>query len=101
MTLTKTVCLGRKNGSKPRLLPCFDDVSIRNRILSLSGKLRKFDPYKNTYIASDRTKLERQKHLKLVEELKHRRSDGEQNLIIRKGSIIALTRHPSATGDSS
>ena len=102
ITLTKTVRLGRKNGSKPRpLLACFDDVSIRNRILSVSGKLRKFDQYKNTYIAPDRTKLERQKHVKLVEELKRRRSDGEQNLIIRNGSIIVVTRHPSAAADSS
>ena len=93
---------GPKNGSKLRpLLACFDDVSIRNRILSVSGKLRKFDQYKNTYIAPDRTKLERQKHVKLVEELKHRRSAGEQNLIIRNGSIIAVTRHPSAAADSS
>ena len=101
-TLTKTVRLGRRNGSKPRpLLACFDDVSIRNRILFLSGKLRKFDQYKKTYTASDITKFERQKHLKLVEELKCRRSHGEQNLIIRNGSINAITCHPSAAADSS
>ena len=95
ITLTKTVRLGRKNDSKPRpLLACFGDASIRNTILPLSGKLRKFDQYKNTYIAPDRTKLERQKHQKLVEELKCRRSGGEQNLVIRNGSIITLTRRP-------
>lgn len=66
---------------------------MRDMILSYSGKLQKFDQYKNVYIEPDRTKLERQKHQKLVEELK-RRSNGERNLVIRNGSIIVLTRRP-------
>ena len=95
VVLTKTVCLGRRNDSKPRpLLACFADAPMRNMILSYSGKLRKFDKYKKVYIAPDRTKFERQKHQKLVEELKRRRSNGEQNLVIRNGSIIVLTRRP-------
>ena len=64
-------------------------------ILSFSGKLQKFDKYKNVYVAPDRTKFEREKHYKLVEELKRRRSNGEQNIVICNGSIITLTRRPS------
>ena len=40
------------------------------------------------YIAPDRTKLERAKHRKLVEELKDRRSKGETSLVIRNGTIV-------------
>jgi len=91
VALTKTIRLGRRNDSKPRpVLACFADVNIRNAILSFSGKMRKYDKYKATYIVPDRTVLERQKHHKLVEELKRRRSNGEQNLVIRNGSIISL-----------
>ena len=98
VVLTRTARLGRRNDSKPSpLLACFADVSVRNMILSYSGKLRKFDQYKNVYIAPDRTKLERQKHQKLVEDLKQRRSNGERNLVIRNGSIVVLTRRPPQT----
>ena len=105
VVLTKTVRLGQRNDSKPRpLLACFADTPMRNMILSYSGKLRKFDKYKKVYIVPDRTKFERQKHQKLVEELKHRRSNGEQILVIRNGSIIVLTHRlpqPSAPTGSS
>jgi len=42
--LTKTIRLGRRNDSKPRpLLVCLADISVRNIILSSSGKMRKLD----------------------------------------------------------
>jgi len=39
------------------------------------------------FIAPDRTKLEQKKHKRLIAELKERRSEGEENLIIRNGEI--------------
>jgi len=39
------------------------------------------------FIAPDRTKFEREKHRKLVSELRSRRSKGETNLVIRNGAI--------------
>ena len=39
------------------------------------------------YIAPDRTKLEHEKHQRLMAELKERKSKGE-NLLIRNGQII-------------
>jgi len=83
LMITKTEHLGWRNNSKlSPILACFIDVSMKNMILSYSGK------YKNVYIASDRTKIER--HQKLVEELKWR-SNGEHNLVICNGSIIVST----------
>ena len=90
---TRTVRLGRRNDSKARpLLVCFEDAVVRGKILSQSGRLRKHEQFKNTYISPDRTKLEREKHQKLVTELKRRRSNGEQNLVIRNNTIVTITR---------
>jgi len=35
--------------------------------------------------------MERKKHQKLVNELKHRRSNGEQNLTVHNGIIVSVT----------
>jgi len=99
VNLSRVSRLGRKNESKTRpLLISFEDVVARSTLLSHSRKLRNFDQYKNVYLAPDRTKMEREKHQKLVNELKHRRSNGEQNLTIRNGTIVSVTRRsqPSA-----
>ena len=93
VNLTKVACLGRRNESKPRpLLISHEDVLARGSILFQSGKLHNFDQHKNVYIAPDRTKMEREKHRKLVDELKRRRSSGEQNLVIRNGVIVSIIR---------
>ena len=104
VNLSRISRLGRRNESKPRpLLISFDDVVVKGTLLSQSGKLRNFDQYKNVYLAPDRTKMEQEKHQKLVNELKHRRSNGEQNLAIRNGVIVTVTRRvqPSASNNSS
>ena len=51
------------------------------------------------FIAPDRTKFEREKHRKLVVELKERRSRGESGLIIRNGAVV--TRPPCPDNQSS
>ena len=45
------------------------------------------EQYKTVFIASDGTKLEQEKHKRLVAELKEKISEGEENLIIRNGQI--------------
>ena len=45
---------------------------------------------------SDRTKFEREKHKKLVAELKERRTKGESGLIIRNGAIVARPPRPGS-----
>ena len=47
---------------------------------------------KNIYINPDRTKKEQEEHKKLVLELHARRTEGEENIIIKNGKII--TRIP-------
>jgi len=104
VNLSRVSCLGRKNESKTRpLLITVDDVVARSTFLSHSRKLHNFDQYKNVYLAPDRTKMEREKHQKLVNELKHRKSNGEQNLTIHSGVIVSVSRRSqsSVSNDSS
>ena len=64
-------------------------------MLSHSHFLRQSDQYNGIYIAPDRTKLERVKHKKVVEELKQRRAKGETGLIIRNGTVTKKQPHRS------
>ena len=92
LNMTRVTRLGKRNDEKPRpLLISLENDNERAKILSQSGKLRRHNLYKNVYIAADKTKYEREKHKKLVDELKVRKSNGEKNLVIRNGSIILLT----------
>ena len=59
----------------------------------LSHFLKRYDQYTRIYIAPDRTKLERVKHRKVVEELKQRQAQGETGLIIRNGVVIHKQLH--------
>ena len=45
------------------------------------------EQYKTVFIAPDRTKLKQERHKRLIAELKERRSQGEENLMIRNGQI--------------
>ena len=96
--LNRITCLGKCTDVRARpLLVSFADALIRSTILSQSGRLRNYEQCKNVYISPDRTKLEREKHHKLVTELKRRRSNGEQNLVIRNNAIVTYTRRPQPT----
>jgi len=99
VNLNKTTRLGKKIDNKQRpILVCLDDPSVRDAILNQTGKLRKYEQFKNVFIVPDRTKFEREKHQKLVNELKQRRASGEQNLVIRNGNIVVYHRsRPSGT----
>ena len=59
------------------ILEDFDD---KNYLISHSHFLKKHDDFKNVFIAPDRSKLERIKHKKAVDELKQRRAKGETAL---------------------
>ena len=51
------------------------------------------EEYNNIYIAPAMTKYQRHKHKQLVDELKRRKSNGENNLVIRNGEIIIKRSH--------
>ena len=93
LQIIKVVRLGKSNNGKPRpLLVGLDNEAEKIEILSQSGKLRRLDQYNEIYIVADKTKYEREKHKKLVDELKSRRSKGERNLVIRNGIIVTRPR---------
>ena len=88
--------LGRRLENKHRpLLVCFEHEDDKITVISRSNLLRQHDQYKRVFLAPDRTKFEREKHAKLVNELKERKTKGETNLIIRNGSIVSRPTHPA------
>ena len=52
---------------------------------------------KNIFIAPDKTKLERLKHTKAVDELRERHAKGELGLLICNGVVIKRHLRPSAS----
>ena len=87
--ITKSMRLGKKSEDKIRPLLIFLD-SQQNAvyITSYASYLRRHEEYNNVYIAPDITKYQKHKHKQLVDELKHRRSNSENNIVIRNGEII-------------
>ena len=79
--------LGKKSKDKTRpLLTCLESQQDALYMISHASYLRRHEEYNNIYIAPDMTKYQR--HKQLVDELKHRKSNGENNLVIRNGEII-------------
>ena len=58
------------------------------------------DSYKDVFIALDRTKFERKKHIKLLSEHRNRCSKCETDLIIHKGAIITKPAARSNTAST-
>ena len=68
-------------------------ISLENKdntlyITTQAAYLRQHNKYENIYIASDMSKYQRSKHKRLVDELKRRKANGEENLVIRNGEIV-------------
>ena len=81
--------MGRKIEHKHRpLLVCFECIDDKAIVVSRSYLLRHRDQYKKVFVVPDRTKIERDKHKRLVTELKKRKSQGETGLMIKNGKII-------------
>ena len=87
--VSKMLRLGRemKNKNRPLLVVLKHKID-KSFLLSNSAKLRQHDSCKTVYFTSDRTKFERLKYKKLVEELKQREAKGKTNLIIRNNAIV-------------
>ena len=60
-------------------LVCLESEDAKLTLLSRAPKLRFHTQYKSTFIAPDMTRFQRVKHKKLVDELRKRRQQGEQN----------------------
>ena len=93
INVLKFLRLGRKSDNRARpLLISLTSEGEKITLLSRAPKLRFHEQYRNVYIAPDMTKLQRTKHKKLVDELKQRKQQGEENLIIRNGLIVKRSR---------
>ena len=64
-------------------------VSESSWIKTHDSESRGQQEYKDIYIAPDLTKFQREKNRKLVNELKHRKANGENNLVISNGTIVS------------
>ena len=96
--ITKSMRLGKKSEDKIRpLLICLDSQQNAVYITSYASYLRHHEEYNNVYIAPDMTKYQR--HKQLVDELKRRRSNGENNLVIRNGEIITKRVYANNAGN--
>ena len=91
------VRLGKKSTDKQRpLLISLKHDEDKSLLLSQSYLLRRNSQHSNVFMAPDRTKFEREKHKKLVEELKERRSQCAKDLVIRNGVIISKHSRPAS-----
>ena len=98
ISISKAVRLGPKITNKHRpLLLTVEDIDSRNYLISHSHFLRHHDQYNQVFIVPDRTKLERIKHKKAVDELRQRRAKGETGLLIRNGVVIKRQPRQSAS----
>ena len=77
------------------------DSSVRRNILRNAKVLRNSSSYKKVFISPDLTPKERATNKQLLEELRHRRQQGETNLIIRRGKIVLKQTSPVAMDSSS
>ena len=87
--------LGRKTDKTRPLLVCLESEDAKLTLLSRAPKLRFHTQYKSTFIAPDMTRFQRVKHKRLVDELRKRRQQGEQNLIIKNSSNVRRNKELS------
>jgi len=94
---TKILRLGKPTEENKRpLLIVLDNFSHKEFIVSHSYYLRRHSQYKNIYVSMDMAKFQREKHKKLVQDLKQRRERGEKGLMILNGEIV-LKRYRKPT----
>ena len=83
--------VGKKvEGNNRPLVIKYASLQIKNKFLKSSGnlKIKTNNEIKPIYISIDRTQNQRAKHRQLVNEMKKRREDGEENLVIRGEKIV-------------
>ena len=74
---------------RPRpLILTLNNLDTKTEILEGAYKLSHTPEWRNIYVAPDRTPKEREEHKMLRDELKRRRQEGEENIVIRKGKIV-------------
>ena len=84
----KVIRLGPKTSRFPHrlLLVTLSSLNVKGRIMREQANYRMRNPTRKIYISPDRSPKQRVQNYKLVDELKIRRSDGE-NVKIKSGKI--------------
>ncbi len=90
--INSAIRLGKKDSEgRVRLLKVtVDSVKSKREILINAKKLRGIGKWKNIFVTPDLAPKERQQNKELREELKKRREDGEDGLVIRRGKITHI-----------
>ena len=69
-----------------------NSVKSKREILGSAKKLRDSETWSDIFITPDMTPKERERNKQLREELKRRRNEGEEGLVIRGGQIKQLNQ---------
>ena len=90
--------VGKKAEKDRPLVIRFNNIEMRNAVLKKSSdlKIKVRNEIKPIYASIDRTNKQREIHKKLVEELKKRKSEGEQNIVIRNNKIVKIFQKENA-----
>jgi len=96
--ITKCIRLGRATQNKTR--PVLITIPDSNSILRSASSLRKSEHHRNTFISPDMTPREWEAAKVLRAELKRCKSQGEVNIVIRRGKIVT-TNSPSTSTSAS
>ena len=89
--ITNMFRVGKKSGKDRPLIVKYGSMDIKNSYLKSSGylKIKHEDEIKSVYVSIDRTQKQREKHRKLVEELKTKKQEpGNESLVIRGEKIV-------------
>ena len=89
--ITNMFRVGKKSGKDRPLVVKYVSMDTKNSYLKSSGylKIKYEDKIKSVYVSIDRTQKQREKHRKLVEELKTRKQEpGNESLVIRGEKIV-------------
>ena len=90
--------VGKIREDRPRLLVVsLENIETKQELLRMSSQLRNIPEWSNLYINPDLTPAEREMNRKLRQELAARRAAGENDIFIRRGSIVRLPKTSRST----
>jgi len=94
--IVKVARLGNPTNNRLRLLLATLDSEQHKRPIIKNGiKLRKSTTWNKVYVSPDLTAKERDVNKALREELKQRRTNGERDIIIKRGKIVSKCNRDS------
>ena len=98
LEIQSIVRLGKKMQDKNRLMKVtVGSVKTKREILSNTKKLKNAENWSRVFITPDLTPKERDRSRTLREELKRRKDEGEEGLVIRRGLIVKVNQESVST----